>query len=90
VAAGCWLQLTAGSVTGAFGKASQKLAHQLLDDSAVRVVASDAHNLGARPPVLSQAHALISRQWDTDLADELMLHHPQRILSASAEAGAGA
>lgn len=90
LAAGCWLQLTAGSVTGAFGKASQKLAHQLLDDASVRVVASDAHNLGSRPPVLSQAHAFIAQHWGEDLADDLMRHRPRQMLEAVAQDGAGA
>lgn len=89
LAAGCWLQLTAGSVTGAFGKASQELAHQLLDDGSVRVVASDAHNLGSRPPVLSQAHAFIAQRWGADLADDLMLHRPRQMLEAMAQDGAG-
>jgi protein-tyrosine phosphatase len=80
LSAGCWLQLTAGSITGDFGKAAMKVAHQLLDDDAVRVVASDAHNATSRPPRLSGAHAFISQHWDTDLADDLMLHHPRQML----------
>ncbi len=80
LSAGCWLQLTAGSITGDFGKAAMTVAHQLLDDDAVRVVASDAHNATSRPPRLSTAHAYVSQRWDADLADELMLHNPRQIL----------
>lgn len=80
VAAGCWLQVTAGSITGAFGKGAQKLAHRLLDEDAVRVVASDAHNLTSRPPVLSRAHAFIAQHWGGDVANDVMLRHPRQLL----------
>lgn len=80
LAAGCWLQLTAGSITGEFGKAAMTVAHQLLDDDAVRVVASDAHNATSRPPRLSQARAFIAQHWDAGLADDLILHNPRQIL----------
>jgi len=80
VAIGCWLQLTAGSVTGAFGKGAQKLAHRLLDEDAVRVVATDAHNLTARRPELRPAHTWISQRWGAEMADDLMLHNPRHML----------
>lgn len=80
VAAGCWLQVTAGSITGEFGKGAQKLAHRLLDEDAVRVVASDAHNLTSRPPVLSRAHAFIAQHWGGDVANDLMLRYPRQLL----------
>lgn len=87
VAAGCWLQVTAGSITGAFGKGAQQLAHRLLDEDAVRVVASDAHNLGSRPPVLSEAHAYIGRHWGGDVANDLMLRYPRQLLDLAQQPG---
>ncbi|WP_116474467.1 tyrosine-protein phosphatase [Zobellella maritima] len=51
---GCLFQVTAGSVTGYFGKPSQQLAEQLLKEGIVTVLASDAHNLQYRPPMLKQ------------------------------------
>lgn len=80
LAAGCWLQLTASAITGGFGRVSQQVALHLLDEDAVRVVASDAHNLSARPPRLSPAHAFISQRWGVDRANELLRHHPAQIL----------
>lgn len=87
LAAGCWLQLTAGSITGDFGKAAQKLALHLLEDDSVRVVASDAHNLTSRPPVLSRAHAFITQRWGADLANDLMLRNPRLMLGMTQESG---
>ena len=44
VDAGCWLQVTAGSITGDFGNAAKKAAHSLLEGDWVHVVASDAQD----------------------------------------------
>lgn len=52
VSMGCWLQVTAGSVTGNFGEPSRKRAVQLLERGWVSILASDAHNLEHRPPEL--------------------------------------
>jgi len=52
VQSGCWLQLTAGSVTGAFGPRCREVSRQLLQRGWVTVLASDAHNRAARVPEL--------------------------------------
>ena len=80
LAAGCWLQVTAGAITGAFGKVSQAVAHRLLSEDAVRVVASDAHNLGVRAPRLAPTHRYISERWGAALADDLLRANPGQIL----------
>jgi protein-tyrosine phosphatase len=62
VSMGCWLQLTAGSVTGNFGEPSRTRAVQLLERGWVSILATDAHNLLHRPPELEpgrRAAALI-------------------------------
>jgi protein-tyrosine phosphatase len=52
VQSGCWLQLTAGSVTGVFGPRCLEVSRQLLLRGWVTVLASDAHNMVAREPEL--------------------------------------
>jgi protein-tyrosine phosphatase len=47
---GCWLQLTAGSVTGVFGPRCREVSRQLLERGWVSVLASDAHNMAVRVP----------------------------------------
>ena len=54
---GCWLQLTAGSVSGVFGAVCQKRSRQLLERGWVTVLASDAHNMSARKPELEPGRA---------------------------------
>lgn len=49
---GCLFQVTAGSVAGQFGDNAQDIARQLLQMGCVTLLASDAHNAGARPPRL--------------------------------------
>jgi protein-tyrosine phosphatase len=41
---GCFIQVTAGSLTGVFGSGAQKDAFRWLADGLVHIVASDAHN----------------------------------------------
>ena len=82
IAAGCWLQVTAGAITGGFGERAQALAQQLLSEDAVTVVASDGHNSKARPPVLKEAYDKIANDYGEDRARRLMLHTPARIVAS--------
>ncbi|ADF37986.1 tyrosine-protein phosphatase [Priestia megaterium] len=45
---GALAQVTAGSVTGYFGKKIKKFSHQLIESNLVHFVSSDAHNLENR------------------------------------------
>jgi len=50
---GCKLQMTAGSVSGRFGEPPRLAAVTLLERGWVDVLATDGHNLRARPPELT-------------------------------------
>lgn len=50
---GALSQITAMSLTGEFGKKAQKCAVSLLKYNLVHVIATDAHSVRRRPPVLS-------------------------------------
>ena len=76
---GCWLQVTAGSVTGHFGEKARSTARQLLHDDVVTVLASDGHNAAARRPGLSEAFDYISREYGAERARRLMLDTPAAI-----------
>jgi len=52
---GAWGQLTTGSVLGTFGSQALRFSERLLREGLVHVIASDAHNVRGRPPVLSEA-----------------------------------
>lgn len=52
---GAWIQITAGAVTGIFGKTAKKYAERFLKEGLVHIIASDAHNIEQRSPILSTA-----------------------------------
>jgi len=54
---GCWLQLTAGSVSGVFGPRCRERSRQLLERGWVKVLASDAHDMPTRMPELEPGRA---------------------------------
>lgn len=54
---GCLLQVTAGSVAGAFGPPVQMRAREMLEKGWVHILATDAHNIDWRPPNLAQGRA---------------------------------
>lgn len=76
---GCLLQLTAGSIVGRFGPACQSLAHRLLEAGVVTVLASDAHNLQHRPPVLHEGMASAAAIVGDAMARHLVEHAPWEI-----------
>jgi len=76
---GCWLQVTAGSLTGQFGERCQALAHQLLERDEVRVLASDGHNTVARPPVMRAAYEYVVQAFGESRAQRLFIDAPAMI-----------
>jgi protein-tyrosine phosphatase len=84
---GVWMQVTAGSLTGDFGRRAKYWAQKLLADGCVHILASDAHNLSSRPPKLSQAFAIASREVGLDEAEQLVLVRPEKILENSSVEG---
>jgi protein-tyrosine phosphatase len=57
VHAGAYGQITTGSILGQFGRTARAFSAELLRRGLVHVIASDAHNVRGRPPVLSRAVA---------------------------------
>ncbi len=79
--AGAVCQITAGSITGKFGAAVQKASCKMMKKGMVHAVASDAHDTRRRPPVLSDAHALVASRFGLSLAKELFVLNPRSILN---------
>src|SRR3954467_2551046 len=59
VRAGALVQITAGSMTGAFGATVKRFTSALLRDGLVHVIASDAHDAVNRPPRLTAGFAAL-------------------------------
>lgn len=83
---GCWLQLTAGSISGAFGKPAKKVATKLLEDELVWVIATDSHNMEHRPPDLAEGCDAVADIVGNRLARRMVLDRPAKILGIDIEA----
>ena len=79
---GCLLQVTASSVTGLFGAASQQCALRLIEQNLVTVLASDAHNLHKRQPALRPALAYLKPLIGERQVNALVTTHPACMISA--------
>lgn len=77
---GCLVQVTANSLTGAWGKRSQTMAEWLLKQGAVHVIASDAHDPVRRRPIMSEARDAVAAMVGTEAAEALVTHNPGAIV----------
>jgi protein-tyrosine phosphatase len=77
---GVWMQLTAGSLTGRFGKRSRYWAQKMLGEGLVSIIATDAHNVTSRPPLLAEAKAVAEAEVGLDEAHHLVVTRPMRVL----------
>ena len=68
---GCLFQLTAGSLCGRFGQTAEATAWFFMEQGWVTLVASDAHNVTSRPPILSEAKTAITQKLGAELAHQL-------------------
>src|SRR5438105_2510105 len=78
---GCIIQVTASAFTGFWGEPIQKVAEWLLKKKAIQVIASDAHDVKKRPPVLSVARRRISELADEATAKKLTADNPAAIVA---------
>ena len=79
VEAGCWLQITAGSVLGHFGPAAQNVAFRLIESDWTCLLATDTHNLHNRPPVLSAGVQALRQRYGDTVAERMGLRLPAQI-----------
>ncbi len=82
VNAGCVMQVTAGSLLGAFGTQSQRLSEMMVRRGLCHVVATDAHGIKRRRPLLSRAHQAVTAMTNKATAETLFCRHPEQILAS--------
>lgn len=83
--AGCLVQLTAAAVVGKFGAPAHKACLQLLDNGWATVVATDAHNLEHRPPIMLEARAALDELYGEEAGEVLTEANPLTILQGREE-----
>lgn len=80
IAAGCLLQITAGSLTGRFGCKSQQIAQLLIDNKWAHLIATDSHNIKNRPPELAEVNDYLSGIIGISETRKLLYDNPWRII----------
>ncbi len=78
---GCLAQLTANSLTGAFREDVRALSESMIRRRMIHFIASDAHDLRYRPPVMSAARARVEAIAGELHADALCRGNAARLLA---------
>ncbi|MEZ5582102.1 MAG: CpsB/CapC family capsule biosynthesis tyrosine phosphatase [Candidatus Competibacteraceae bacterium] len=61
VRSGAWMQVTASSLRGRFGSAARYWGERLLDEGLTHILATDAHSIMGRPPLLTEGRRAAER-----------------------------
>lgn len=84
VKGGTWMQLTAGSVSGRFGRRPLYWSERMLDEGMVHILATDAHHPERRPPLLAEGREAAARRVGEREARHLVVTRPEGIVNNAA------
>jgi len=72
-------QITAASLAGRFGEKAEAAAVAMIERGLVHAVASDAHSMTRRPPMLRPARERVEQQWGEAVGEMLFEENPRRF-----------
>ena len=78
---GVLVQITADSLTGAFGRDIRACAVYLLKNNAVSLVGTDAHSAGYRSPILSEGLDVAEKIIGKKNAEVIFISNPEAIIN---------
>jgi protein-tyrosine phosphatase len=78
--AGVWMQITAGSLTGMFGRNARYWAERMLAEGLVHILATDAHDESRRPPNLGEGLTRAAQLVGDREAQHLVSTRPMGVL----------
>ena len=78
---GCVIQMTGSALTGFWGERTRKAAEWLLRHQVVHVLATDAHDLDRRVPILSTSREAAVKIVGKEFAEALVQGNPQAIVN---------
>ncbi len=84
VQSGVWVQITAGSLAGVFGRDALYWANRMLDEGLVHVIATDAHDAERRRPDLARGRELAAKRVGAEEAQRLVVTRPLAALQDAA------
>jgi protein-tyrosine phosphatase len=80
---GCYVQVTAASFGGRFGKGARDSVNGLLASGLVHFVASDAHDCEHRPPMLGSVYDALVREWGAENIHPLFVENPRAVIAGA-------
>jgi protein-tyrosine phosphatase len=83
---GAWIQLTAGAVTGRFGRRPRYWSERFLDDGLVHILATDAHESRYRAPLLAEGREAAEHWVGPEEADLLVNGRTRAVVDNCAPA----
>ena len=78
---GCVIQVTGSAFTGFWGDRSRRAAQWLLEQRAVHVLSTDAHDLEKRVPILSTSRDAAAEICGAEIAEALVESNPRAIIN---------
>ena len=79
--AGVWMQITAGSLTGSFGRGPRHWCKMMLSEGIVHIISTDAHDMKGRPPILAQGRAAAAELIGDAEAEHMVVTRPRGVLA---------
>jgi protein-tyrosine phosphatase len=77
---GAWMQITAGALTGRFGRRVQYWGERFVDEGHCALLATDAHHPTRRPPLLREGRDAAARRVGEAEAEHMVRTRPQGIV----------
>src|SRR5690606_17740547 len=77
---GVFMQITAGAITGRFGKRVKYWGERFLGEGITHILATDAHHPRRRPPLLAEAREAAAKLLGEAEAEHLVNTRPQGIV----------
>jgi protein-tyrosine phosphatase len=78
---GCVIQMTGSALTGFWGERTRRAAQWLLERQAVHVIATDAHDMEKRVPILSTSRDAAAEICGAEVAETLVELNPRAIIT---------
>ena len=78
---GAWMQVTAGALTGRFGRRVKYWGERFVDEGHCMLLATDAHHPQRRPPILAEAREAVAARLGAAEAGHMVQTRPAGIVS---------
>lgn len=81
IKSGALVQINASSIAGEHGRQVWKTAMMLIKHNMLHFIATDAHSISSRKPVLNSAAKILSRHYSGVQLKTLLYENPEKVIS---------